>query len=181
MGATQEPLRIVHTKLKYHFKGKCLDIGCDKGRHLKLMPEGSFGIDTRDYGFKNVIIEDLNRNQIPFGNEYFDTVFCSHVIEHLNSPHLFLKEIHRVTKTTLIIGIPNINYPFEDLYDQETRPYHIYPWGWHAFKIFLETHGFKVKKIYRNHPTKNRIIGWFFNTFLKHVGSDHFFVCEKKC
>src|SRR3990167_11087164 len=92
-----EPLRIVHTKLKYLFKGRCLDIGCEEGRHLNLMPEGSVGIDLEDKGAKNFVQVDLNKNILPFSDGHFDTVFCSHVIEHIDSPHLLLKEIHRIT------------------------------------------------------------------------------------
>lgn len=174
---TEEPLRIVHTRLKHLFQGRCLDIGCYNGRHLKLMPGGSMGIDVKDFGLKNVMHIDLNKNKLPFPDDYFDTVLFSHVIEHLDSPHLILKEIHRITKSTLVIGIPNMHSLFNDPYKAIHE--HIYVWEYRAFIKFLEIHGFKIKKIYRNHPTKSKLIGWLFNTFLRYYGNDYFFVCTK--
>jgi SAM-dependent methyltransferase len=42
-------------------------------------------------------VHDLSQ-KLPFGNEYFDGVYCSHVIEHLpkGSVQMFFRECHRV-------------------------------------------------------------------------------------
>lgn len=45
--------------------------------------------------FKNA---DLNKDQLPFDDNFFDLIVASHIIEHLNDPISFFSELVRVCK-----------------------------------------------------------------------------------
>jgi SAM-dependent methyltransferase len=53
---------------------------------------------------------DLRRNLLPFNNDQFDIIWCSHVIEHLREPLEFLFECKRVLKPggRVVLRTPDI-------------------------------------------------------------------------
>jgi len=70
---------------------------------------------VKQLGFKNSVAADALR--LPFPDNRFDTVVIAEVIEHVESPFLLLKEIHRVLKEggKIIITTPS---------------------GWNLYKLF---------------------------------------------
>ena len=60
--------------------------------------------------------------RLPFRDESINTVFASHMMEHVLCPYLLLKEIHRVLKPG---GEARITVPY--LFDN--IPQHIYSWN----------------------------------------------------
>ena len=116
-----ETLRVVP---KLPRKLKVLDIGIASG-HLailvkKLFNYQVFGIDKKrpetNYWKKRFDGEgiefrlcDLEKDPIPFEDEYFDMILFCEVFEHLSNPRITLKEINRVLKQggTLILTTPN--------------------------------------------------------------------------
>lgn len=46
-------------------------------------------------------------NRLPFADEFFDTSCAFEVLEHLEKLHLITNEIYRVTKSTVLISLPN--------------------------------------------------------------------------
>lgn len=108
-----------------------LDAGCGLGRFMELAPEKIIGIDSnpdtvrvvKEKGFK---IFESKTTDLPFPDEKFDAIFCSHVIEHLASCelHKTLEEFDRVLKNngTLIITSPLMwKHFYSDL--THIRPY----------------------------------------------------------
>ncbi|MGH6680345.1 MAG: class I SAM-dependent methyltransferase, partial [Bradyrhizobium sp.] len=91
------------------------DVGCGTGYLLKRIrerrPESSYtGIDFVLYPdqmtvegieFKRGMVEEL-----PFADETFDTVLCTHVLEHILDYRKALLELRRVTRRRLIIVVP---------------------------------------------------------------------------
>ena len=101
---------------------KFLDIGCGTGSSMmKAMEDKNcevFGIDPEP-GAHGVgryidgvteglnIVEGFSEN-LPYANDDFDIVYCSHVLEHVNDEIKSLQEIKRVLKPSgvLIVGMP---------------------------------------------------------------------------
>lgn len=99
-----------------------LDVGCGAGyslmkAHTELMcqvqgidPEpGAHGVGRFTEGiWKERPIIQGNAESLPFPDASFDVVYSSHVLEHVNSEELALKEMKRVLKPNgiLIIGMP---------------------------------------------------------------------------
>jgi len=50
------------------------------------------------------LIDDVY--ELPFENNAFDTVLCSHTIEHVDQPHRFLRELQRVGKEVTVVIPP---------------------------------------------------------------------------
>ena len=63
-----------------------------------------------------------NGCHLPFKDESMDTIFASHMMEHVLCPYVLLKEIHRVLKPG---GEARITVP----YHFDNIPDHIYSWN----------------------------------------------------
>jgi SAM-dependent methyltransferase len=119
-----------------------LDVGCGTGfllDHLKrARPELALtGVDfiiedgTRrrhpDIRFEQAAIEKL-----PFADGAFDTVICTHVLEHILDFHGALAELRRVARDTLILVVPQ-----EREYRFTFNPHlHFFPYP-HSFLRYL--------------------------------------------
>ena len=83
-------------------KGILLDFGCGQKPYKSLFNVDKYiGIDYDNPGHdhKNEEIDVIyDGKNIPFDNEYFDSVLCSEVFEHLFDIEHTLQEIHRVLK-----------------------------------------------------------------------------------
>lgn len=101
---------------------KVLDIGCAEGDFLNLCDQyglRTYGIDLNQKFLKTASTKtnarlaaiNLNQNTIPFGKEKFDLITVFDVIEHLDSPLLFLTQCAgRLNQGgKLIITTPNID------------------------------------------------------------------------
>jgi ubiquinone/menaquinone biosynthesis C-methylase UbiE len=107
-----------------------LDSGCGNGRYLEvfrkyLSNQNLYGTEisadrvnsVRDKGFNCVYL--ASEAELPFEDNFFDIVFSSNVIEHIqkNNYHYYLEEVHRVLKNhgRFVVGTPN--YPIKRFYD----------------------------------------------------------------
>ncbi|MGQ0828893.1 MAG: class I SAM-dependent methyltransferase [Bacteroidota bacterium] len=105
---------------QYIKTGRFLDVGCGAGFSMKKAIElscNAYGIDPNPgehgVGRYNAKEQDLNiikgvSESLPYENLFFDTVYSSHVLEHVNSVDQTLSEMKRVLKDdgVLIIGMP---------------------------------------------------------------------------
>ena len=109
-----------------------LDIGCSVGNLMLIAKdkyEKIYGIDisevalskAKKLGYKTKKV-DLERDKIPFENDFFDCVVCLEVIEHVMDPEKLLLEIKRVMKRggIAIISTPNIRF-LKNVYDLAVR------------------------------------------------------------
>lgn len=150
-----------------HLNGKkVLDVGCAEGIYLKHFSDESIGMDflfestrmCKQNGL-NAIAGDSNSG-LPFKDNTFDAIFCSHVLEHVFSPFLLLKEFNRIVKEhgTIIIGLPQENSIFRILVDDYYADHdsHIYGFSLKGIKYLLERTGFEVEKSYVNVPLSRK-------------------------
>ncbi len=99
---------------------RILDIGCATGKFLYEFKQKGWdaaGIEickeAAEYGNRNrdVNIYNCTLEKALFAEKSFSVVHASHLIEHLNDPVSFLKEIYRILSDNgyLIIVTPNIS------------------------------------------------------------------------
>ena len=100
---------------------KILEIGCDSGL-FSLILKGKFkdikhqAVEINPERIKVAIFRgidvrkvDVEKEKLPFGDNCFDVILFTEVLEHLSNPLLSLSEIKRVVKLngTVIISTPN--------------------------------------------------------------------------
>ncbi|MBC8525987.1 MAG: class I SAM-dependent methyltransferase [Candidatus Cloacimonetes bacterium] len=96
-----------------------LDVGCGDGFLASNFVNKfeTYGVDiskmalnkAKNKGIRTEFV-DLNTNNLPFENEFFDNISCFEVLEHLLEPLKVTKEINRVLKKggCFIVSVPNI-------------------------------------------------------------------------
>jgi SAM-dependent methyltransferase len=93
-------LDFIKQQLEVHPQWRVLDIGCRKGG----WPEADVYLDLADYSElypgKDFVCGDACR--MPFGDNSFDFIIASHILEHVPAPDLFLQELCRVAKAGYI-------------------------------------------------------------------------------
>lgn len=148
---------------------KILDIGCGDGSLLKKI-KGSdlYGIDLSPEQVAiaksteiDAVALNIDAQSLPYGNDFFDSIICSEVIEHVLLPDKLLQEAYRVLKKDgiFIITTPNLasfgrrllllcnknpfieNSPLEDNAVGHLR-YFIYP----TLKALIEKYNFYITK-----------------------------------
>lgn len=128
---------------------KILDVGCfpyQLGKALEKLGHGVFGVSSYHEKVKRRDVEILNveEEELPFEDSFFDLVLFTEVIEHLpKSPVFALREMRRVCKRGgfLIVTTPNVTrlvnrikilfgkniaYSIEDFFESEGRGSNLY-------------------------------------------------------
>ncbi|GEM_PF-4872726 len=103
-------------------RGKCLEIGCGDGLTTEFLKRYTSSLISLDLSYRRIkIAKKVNpeipftlsdARNLPFKDEFFDSVCAFEVIEHLPSyfdHHKFLKEVRRVLKKggVFIVSTPN--------------------------------------------------------------------------
>lgn len=102
-------------KLKININDNILDVGCSTGINTEIISRICNKIIGVDHSKDYIVFAKKNysKNNIRFINddvfnflkenvENFDSVVCSHLIEHLDEPELFLKKISEYTNLVFI-------------------------------------------------------------------------------
>lgn len=94
--------------------GRILDVGCGRGFLCGQMAELGFNVDGIDIVRSGMFKENDNCHFI-LGNieagtdipdKSYDTVVCTHVLEHVRNPQKVIEEIFRMAKERVIIVLP---------------------------------------------------------------------------
>lgn len=90
-----------------------LDIGCRDGYWSERIATKGYKVKSldREPHYKEAIKHNAEK-RLPYQANSFDLVWCTEVIEHLNNPKFFLKEIERIIKKDgiSILTTPNSNW-----------------------------------------------------------------------
>ncbi len=126
---------------------KFLDVGCGAGYSLMRASEdwgcivegidadpGSHGVGRYLKGLVNeVTIKQGFAENLPYENDFFDVVYSSHVLEHVNDEVKALSEMKRVLKRDgiLIIGMPTssmaiLNYLSQFVFTTHIKIYELF-------------------------------------------------------
>jgi SAM-dependent methyltransferase len=169
---------------KYHFKpnfvsthtetleiikqnSRVLDLGCNDGSFLEYLKEKKncsiIGVDSKNNDGKKIdkiIIQDLNEDLPEIEYDQIDYITILDVIEHLNSPEIFLnklkKKINKNKKIKIIFSTPNVaflpirisllfgnfNYSSKGILDFTHKRLFTFS----SFKNFFVKNGFKINK-----------------------------------
>lgn len=128
-----------------------LDLGCRYGNLLKFCCSESYGVDVNSFAINickerglNAILADVTKG-LPFDDEYFDVVFCKHVIEHVEKTSELMKESWRVLKKNgrLILITPNVLKRKFKFYDDAE---HVKPFTPRALRQILWDNKFELQE-----------------------------------
>ena len=128
-----------------NIKGKTLDVGYGTKPYEYLFDcEEYIGLDTVNSGHKHefssidIVYDGAN---IPFENNYFDSIVCFEVLEAIFEPKCFLKELTRVLKPG---GYALFTVPF--IWDEHDQPNDYARYSSFGLKHLFEEQNFIVLK-----------------------------------
>lgn len=110
-GAAKKAKNIIELTESFQPK-KVLEVGSGEGSILYWLDQAHFSemlyaIDISQSGIQQVRAKNIpslkeaiifDGYQIPYPDDFFDLVYCSHVIEHVEFPRQLIREIKRVSK-----------------------------------------------------------------------------------
>ena len=147
-------------------KGAILDIGCGNKPYEYLFSEHS-----TEYVGCDIVQSDLNKvdilspaNNIPLGNDTFDTVFSTQTIEHVEDYQGLLDEAYRILKQDCYLILSG---PFN--WQLHEEPYDFFRFSKYGFIYILEKSGFEIVSIKENGGMW-AVVGQY---ILKNLNNDH--------
>ena len=92
---------------------KILDVGCGRGfladilsKKCKVTACDMIISEKTIQQYPNIQFKQENIQALSFSNNEFDTVICTHTLEHVQDIAVAIKELRRVTKKRLIVVLP---------------------------------------------------------------------------
>lgn len=159
----------VHKRF-FKILGKLCDVGSGNGNNALAFQKFGYKVTALDYDdfyfkrlkLKNVECKkiDLNADKLPFKEGEIDYFFVKSVIEHLERPLDFLKEVYRSLRSggKIFILTPDWEKNYKKFYSDPT---HKSPFMKRSIEKALKMTGFKIIKIrnFRNIPYLWRTLG----------------------
>lgn len=159
LGAKYKAFHIIDVCKGQSFK-KVLEVGAGDGSILQKLSDNNFApeyhaVEISDSGVEHikardirgvVSVQEFDGYKLPFGDDSFDLIILSHVLEHVEHERLLLREIKRVAKN-FVIEVP-IDY--KDNVDKRIKHFmaygHINMYTPTSLRYLLQTEGFEIKK-----------------------------------
>jgi len=171
------PTRQFVRHINLNNKKRLLDVGCGSGQFLYEM--GELGLTelhgVEPYGCHinskkyNLNIKKCSLLSAKYPSNYFYTITLCHSLEHMDNPVEILKEIKRILKRKgeLVIEVPNTNsfnfWIFGKRWFNLDTPRHLYNYNDKNLTFYLESLGFKIKKIrYKGNTLSLSSLNYFF-------------------
>ncbi|MGW1029901.1 class I SAM-dependent methyltransferase [Streptomyces sp. NPDC002577] len=91
--------------------------------------------------YPRVSFQEANVESLPFDDDSFDTVVCTHTLEHVQDLPAALRELRRVARRRLIIVVPR-QRPYRHSFDLHI---HFFPYAWSLQSQFGYRAGARVE------------------------------------
>jgi SAM-dependent methyltransferase len=146
--------------------GAVLDVGCGRKPYRPLVPaEGYTGLDIDTPETRALGVADLyyDGGAFPCADASFDGVLCSQVLEHVFTPEIFLREIHRVLRPGgwLVLAVPFV-------WDEHEQPRDFARYTSFGLRALLERTGFEVVAQRKSTADSRALVqlasGWLYKT-----------------
>jgi len=153
------------------------DVGCAYGTNLVYGARGSYGIEIQEHEAQFARSLGLTVYQRDVLNEELgdlpktDIVWCSAVLEHVDSPHIFLRKLHALLKTDALLAlyVPTIPlFPWlrhlpklGRYFSGHSADDHINAFVPTTLKFFCERAGFRTIEISPCYPGFLRVFNCF--------------------
>ena len=116
-----------------------LEVGCGRG-YLAGLLSNNYRVTASDLmassnlrsKYPQVQFVEANIQSLPFKKSQFDTVVCTHTLEHVQDIFTALIELRRVTKKRLIIVVPK-QRPYRYTFNLHL---HFFPYAWSVRSVF---------------------------------------------
>lgn len=159
---SSKPITDYPHKLTKHLKERfdiddglsILDVGCGRGDFLNgFINNGlnGYGVDFTDAAERHcpkgkIFQADIEKNGMPFDNNYFDVIFSKSVIEHFYDPDILIKECKRCLKPggLIIVMVPSWEHNFRIYFEDFT---HRSPFMMTSLNDILEMNNFSEIKV----------------------------------
>ncbi|MCC7162721.1 MAG: class I SAM-dependent methyltransferase [Anaerolineae bacterium] len=154
---------------KYALDNKTVcDVGCSYGMHLIRCTAGSYGLEIEKYPARfaqSIGLDVYERNVIDDALDDLpktDVVWSTAVMEHTDSPHIFLRKLYGLLKDSglLIIEVPAIPTPprtwlgklpirqLRNTFGKEDTDDHINAFSPTTLQYFCERAGFETSEVF---------------------------------
>ena len=149
----------LYPKISKNLIGLTLDFGCGIGDFLRYRTN-TVGVDINPLLVRDLVEQDIecsliNKNKIPFENDYFESILLDNVLEHLERPDAILSEITRVLKDNgrLVVGVPGQKGFLSDddhkiFYDEPSLD-NLFEKGFKKINSFNTPFKLKLEKIFK--------------------------------
>jgi len=103
--------------------GNIVEVGCGRGYLSNILSKFGRLIATDmvvsnkiKQQYQNITFQEANIESLPFKDNYFDNVVCTHTLEHVLDINKAISELRRVCKRRLIIVVPQ-QRPYKYTFD----------------------------------------------------------------